>query len=108
MVAGTSATMTPAATNEVRVVAESFRSEPAQQLSACAWVTCCFDRDPCDSDLCIGQEASSWQHAIRAWRVACHPAQTATFPTHSVRTAATAARHRITPTTDLACWTAGE
>jgi hypothetical protein len=58
VVAGTSATVTPDATNEVRV-AESFRSEPAQQLSACAWVTCGVDRDPCDSDLCIGQEASS-------------------------------------------------
>ena len=73
---------------------------PAQQPSACAWVTCAVDRDPCDSDLCIGQEASSWQHAIRASGVACHPAQTATFPTHSVRTAASAARRRITRTTD--------
>ena len=42
-----------------RVVAGSFRSEPAQQLSACVWVTCRFDPEPCDSDLCIGHEPSS-------------------------------------------------
>ena len=42
IVAGASATM-PDTTNVELVVVEWLRSEPAQQLSACAWVTVCFE-----------------------------------------------------------------
>src|SRR4051812_5878983 len=101
-------TTAPGATNEVRVVADSFASDPAQQVSACTWVTCRIDCDPWDSDRCIGHEAPSWQHAIRASGVACQPAQTATLPAQSPRTERSAARRRITPATEQACWTAGE
>jgi hypothetical protein len=64
----------------------------AQQLSACTWLIVRFEPVPCDSDLCIGQLVPFMQHAIRAAGVACHPAQTARFPTHSIRTATTAAK----------------
>src|SRR4051812_26648303 len=101
-------TTAPGATDEVRVVADSFASDPAQQLSACAWVTCRVECDPCESDRCIGHEDPSWQHAIRASGAACQPAQTATFPAQSPRIASSAARRRVTPSTEQACWTAGE
>ena len=91
VVAGASATM-PAGTNVGFVVVECVRSEPAQQLSACAWLTVCLGPEFWDSDLCIGHAASLRQHAIRASGVACQPAHTAMFPTQSVRTAAIVAK----------------
>ena len=103
-VATTSATV-PDETKVVRDVAESFRSDAAQQVSAWAWVTWCPERRLCDSDLCIGQLVPFVQHAIRASGVACQPAQTARCPTQSVRTAIIAASRRLTVTTLLGCWT---
>ena len=79
----------------------------AQQLSACTWLIARFEPAPRDSDLCIGQVASSWQQVIRSSGVACHPAQTARLPAQSVSTAATAARRRESLTTDVGCWTRG-
>ena len=86
------------------VVAERPRSELAQQSSACAWVTECLT--PAESDLCIGQVLSCWQHTIRASGVACQPAHTARFPTLSARTAAAAASRRLNPITVVGCWRA--
>ena len=68
-------------------------SDEAQQLSAWAWVTIRCDADPPFSDLCIGQ-APSTQHAMRASGVANQPAQTATSPADSERTARHATRRR--------------
>jgi len=45
------------------------------------------------------------QHAIRASGVDCHPAQTDTFPTHSVRTAAIAASRLVSVSTYVECGT---
>ena len=96
--------MMPVGTNVGLVVVECVRSEPAQQLSACAWLTMCLVPECWDSDLCIGHVASLRQHAIRASGVACQPAQTARFPTLSVSTAAIAARRRLITTTFVECW----
>lgn len=63
--------------------------------------------EPCDSDLCIGQLVPLLQHAIRASGVACHPAQTARFPTHSVSTEASAAKRLANDINYVACGTAG-
>ena len=52
------------------------RSEDAQQLSACAWVSKRSVAEPPDSPLCIGQAPLSEQHAIRASGVGNQPAHT--------------------------------
>ena len=78
----------------------------AQQLSACTCVIARFEPEPCDSDLCIGQLVAFMQHAIRASGVPCHPAQTAAFPTHSVRTESIAAKRLTSSTTHVECATA--
>jgi hypothetical protein len=67
----------------------------AQQLSACAWLITCLEPERRGSELCIGQLVPFVQHAIRASGVDCQPAQTETFPTHSVRTAAIAASRLV-------------
>jgi hypothetical protein len=77
----------------------------AQQLSACAWLITCVEPEPRDSDLCIGHLVPFVQHAIRASGVGCHPAQTDTFPTHSVRTAAIAASRLVSVSTYVGCGT---
>jgi len=78
----------------------------AQQSSACTWLMTRVDPGPGDSDLCIGQLVPFMQHAIRALGVPCHPTQTATFPTHSVRIAAIAASRLATISTHVECGTA--
>ena len=85
------------------VAVEWLRSEPAQQLSACAWVILCPDAESWDSDFCIGHVASSRQHAIRASGVACQPAHTARFPAQSVRAAAIAISRRLITITFVGC-----
>jgi len=75
----------------------------AQQLSASSCVIRRFEVVPCDVDLCIGQLVPFTQHAIRASGVACQPAQTATFPTHSVRMAAILARRLLQATLFVEC-----
>ncbi len=94
----------PDRTNVEFVVVECVRSEPAQQLSACAWVTVWLEPECRDSDVCIGHVASLRQHAIRASGVACQPAQTARFPPQSVRIAAIATSRRLSTTTFVGCW----
>jgi hypothetical protein len=98
-VSGTSA-MTPEAAMVDPAAAESRRcAEEAQQLSACAWLTTRVKECWWLSDVCIGQVVLFMQHAIRASGVGCQPAQTATFPTTSVRRATIAAPRRISGTT---------
>lgn len=55
---------------------ELSRSEDAQQLSACAWVTARAEPELDDSPWCIGHGPPSAQQAMRASGVGNHPAQT--------------------------------
>jgi hypothetical protein len=80
-------------TNVIRAPDDCVRFDvAAQQLSACTCVMARPEPAPWDFDLCIGQLVLLMQHAIRASAVACHPAQTDRFPTHSVKAAAIAAK----------------
>ena len=72
-----------AVTNEGLDWLEFSRSDDAQQLSACAWVSTRADPELCESPLCIGHSAPSAQHAMRASGVGSHPAQIAAFPATS-------------------------
>jgi hypothetical protein len=67
-------------TATVRVELVVWRSDTAQQASACA---CDIVRWACATDASIGQPASSAQHAMRAVADAVHPAQTPTLPAAS-------------------------
>ncbi len=71
---------------------EWSRSEDAQQLSACAWVTRWVEPEPDDSPVCIGQPSPSAQQAMRASGVGIHPAQTAALPAPRANTIASAER----------------
>ena len=94
----------PETTNVELVFGDCVRSEPEQQLSACACEILCLEPESCDSDLCIGHVASLRQHSIRASGVACQPAQTARFPTLNVSAAAIAANRRLRILTSVGCW----
>ena len=56
---------------------EFSRSDEAQQLSACAWVSTRSVAELPDSPLCIEHAPPSEQHAIRASGVGIQPAHTA-------------------------------
>ena len=84
---------------------ESSRSESAQQLSACAWVTL-SEPLSCEFPLCIGQVPPSEQHAIRASGLDIHPAQTAAFPAIKARASARTERRFATVITRLGWSTA--
>ena len=84
---------------------EFSRSESAQQLSACAWVTL-SEPLSCEFPLCIGQAPPSEQHAIRASGLDIHPAQTAAFPAIKARASARAERRFATVITRLGWSTA--
>jgi hypothetical protein len=69
---------------------DGCRSDDAQQLSACAWVTRWCEGEFCDSPVCIGHLSPPVQHAMRAAGVAAQPAHSATLPPTSASTVATA------------------
>jgi hypothetical protein len=79
-------TLSPRTADEVATTAArsgpvaSSRSEDAQQLSACAWVSAFPDVDLSDWPRRIGHVPFSSQHAIRASGVAAQPGHTPTFP----------------------------
>lgn len=95
----------PDRTNADADVGESLRSDAAQQLSACVWLTTLFAPGSCESDLCIGHVPPSAQQAIRASGVAFQPAHTAKFATHNAKTAETAATRLLKFSTSLGCST---
>ena len=69
------------------------RSDKAQQLSACAWLTerCCSLRD---SPWCMGHGPSAEQHSMRASGVGAQPAQSAALPAET-KTASRRATRRL-------------
>jgi hypothetical protein len=73
---------------------EFSRSEDAQQLSACAWVSARSVAERPDSPLCIGHAPPSEQHAIRASGVGNQPAHTAPLAV-AMTIARTAAHKRL-------------